>query len=339
MFHAARIKLTAWYLAIIMTVSLLFSLLTYRALTFEVERFGRIQRYRIEHRMRNEMMLPFDENLSQPALPIDDPELVIYVKRRVFTFLSLINASIFVLSGLLGYVLAGKTLQPIAEMVDEQNRFISDASHELRTPLTALKAGLEVNLRDKSLTLESAKSVIRDSITEVNALTSLSDSLLTLAQYQKPNGSIKFEPINLSLIADEAVKRVTPLALQKDITIKVVGVSQKILGIRQSLMDVLVILLDNAIKYSHPSDTIIIRVQKIDKKVSLSIIDHGVGIAKKDLPHIFERFYRADSSRTRGGYGLGLAITKKIVDLHRGAITVKSTVGKGTTVTVTLPSA
>ncbi len=340
MFHAARLKLTAWYLVIIMVVSISFSAVIYRALTIELERFGRIQRYRIEHRLRNDILIPLNDSLAPPPmLPIDDPELVEYIKRRLLVTLAIVNSSIFILSGLLGYMLAGRTLRPIAEMVDEQHRFISDASHELRTPLTALKAMLEVHLRDKQLTLQSAKSVIRDSIEEVNTLQSLSDSLLTLAQYQKSNSATHFEKLDLTALLEDAVKRVAPLAHEKDITIKQTAARVTVTGIRYSLTNLFITLLDNAIKYSPKSGTVHIRIKKTDTNAVVAIKDEGAGIAQKDLPNIFDRFYRADSARTknaRNGYGLGLAIAKKIVDLHRGTITVTSKPGHGSTFAVTL---
>lgn len=334
MFQTARLKLTAWYLLIIMTVSLSFSAVIYRALTIEVERFGRIQRYRIEHRMRNDMMLPFDADFSPPMLPVDDPQLIDYVKRRMLTTLTLINSFILILSGLLGYILAGRTLAPIKNMVDEQNRFITDASHELRTPLTALKASLEVNLRDKNLTLKSAKTLIRDSIGEVNALQSLSDSLLTLAQYQ--NNST-YSSVAISEILSDAIRRVKPLAEQKHITIAHNIQDATVSGDQYGLTEVFMILLDNAVKYSQKSKEITVIANKKDSVVNVSFMDTGVGIAKKDLPYIFDRFYRADSSRARNGYGLGLSIAKKIIAFHHGSITVESKPGKGSTFTVTLP--
>lgn len=340
MFHAARIKLTAWYLAIIMVVSISFSAVIYRALTIELERFGRLQRYRIERRLQNDILIPLNDTLTPPhMLPIDDPELVDYIKHRLLTTLAVVNSSIFVLAGLLGYMLAGRTLKPIAEMVDEQHRFISDASHELRTPLTALKAMLEVHLRDEHLTLRSAKTVLRDSIDEVNTLQSLSDSLLTLAQYQKSNVIKHFEKISLDAIIEDAIRQVTPLAKEKNIRIHSSKTGATVTGIRFSLTDLFVILLDNAIKYSKNSSVVSIRIRQSDKNVSVSITDTGVGMADKDLPRIFDRFYRADNARTknvRNGYGLGLAIAKKIVDMHRGTITVTSTLGRGSTFTVTL---
>lgn len=314
MFHTARFKLTAWYLVIIMVVSVSFSAVIYRTLTSELERFSRMQRYRIERRLSDDILIPLDDTLAPPPmLPVDDPELINYIKHRMLITLAVVNSSIFVLSGLLGYMLAGRTLKPIADMVDEQNRFISDASHELRTPLTALKAMLEVHLRDKNLSLPSAKAVLRDSIEEVDTLQSLSDSLLTLTQYQKQGAVAQFEKLDLTDLLREAIHRVTPLAKEKNITIKLSGTHGTAHGLRHSVTDLFVILLDNAIKYSKDGGTVGIRTQKSETGITVLVKDEGEGIAKKDLPYIFDRFYRADSSRARDGYGLGLAIAKKLL--------------------------
>lgn len=339
MFYTARLKLTAWYLVIIMAVSLSFSAVIYRALTIEVERFGRIQRSRIENQIKNGVIIQFNDRPPYPmALPVEDAEVVNFIKRRILMTLAVVNSTIFVLAGALGYLLAGRTLRPIADMVEEQNRFISDASHELRTPLTALKSTLEVHLRDKNLNLTSAKKVIRDSIEEVNTLQSLSDSLLTLAQYQKPGNDANREKLPLSEIILEAIRQVTPLAKEKNITIKHTITNTNITGSRYHFIDLFVILLDNAIKYSHASGTVTISTLKADNSITITIRDEGIGIAKKDLPHIFDRFYRTDSARTKNahnGYGLGLAIAKKITDRYHGHIKVESKIGKGSTFTLT----
>lgn len=129
-----------------------------------------------------------------------------------------------------------------------------------------------------------------------------------------------------------------PLAQKKTIRIQKDVVSTTVSGDRANVLELCVILLDNAIKYSQERREVSIRVQQSQRNVEITVIDHGTGIAKKDLPHIFDRFYRADSSRTRDGYGLGLAIAKKIVELHRGTITVESELGKGSTFTVALPA-
>jgi two-component system, OmpR family, sensor histidine kinase CiaH len=338
MFHKARIKLTAWYLLIIMSISIMFSAAIYSVLNHEVNRFARAQQFRIEHRLQNEPIPPF-ENLP----PIANPELIQESKQRLLFTLILINGSIFLIAGGLGYVLAGRTLKPIADMVNEQYRFISDASHELRTPLTSLKSAMEVNLRDPHLTLNSAKTLIRENIDEVDRLQSLSDSLLLLAQNKKPNGNETFEILELRTIINSAVKKTQPIATKKHIKISSsTGPAITCKGNSQKLSDLFVILLDNAVKYSPEKSTVAITSEQTDGKVKILVKDTGIGIDEDDIPHVFDRFFRADSARTKTdatGYGLGLAIAKQIVDFHHGAITVKSSLKKGSTFTVTLPAA
>jgi len=324
MFKKTRIRLTAWYLLIIMFISISFSMVIYRFLSVEVERFSRMQRFRIERR--------FDYQA--------DFELMKETKQRIVLTLIIINGTIFILAGALGYVLAGKTLKPIQSMVDEQNRFISDASHELRTPLTSLKTAMEVNLRDKNLSLENAKILIGESINDVNKLQSLSEELLKLAQYEQPNGNLKFETINLSTAIKEAISKTKLIAIQKEITITYKSKNYQISGNKYGLIDLIIILLDNAIKYSPNKSEIIISTKINDGSVLLSITDKGIGINEKDIPYIFDRFYRSDSARSKsnvGGYGLGLSIAKKIVSIHHGLINVESKPKKGTTIIVRFP--
>lgn len=337
MFATARLKLTAWYLVIIMAISLLFSMVIYNNINSELRRFEKLTV--IIKPEEDTLELPFRRMHLPPARI--NPDMIRAARTRLVTALTLVNIAILGLSATAGYFLAGKTLKPIKDMVDEQNQFISDASHELRTPLTALKAGLEVNLRDKRLTLKAAKAAITESITEVNALQSLSDSLLTLAQYQKPNNHTETGTILLDKLVKDAVRKVQSLATEKRITITESVPNITVLGNPYSLTELLVIILDNAIKYSKTGDTVEINAKKRDGSVSISVTDHGMGIPKKDLPHIFDRFYRADVARTKSsqnGYGLGLAIAKKIVDLHHGTLTVQSTVGNGSTFTVMIPT-
>jgi len=313
-----------------MFISIFFSFLIYKVLTNEVERFAKIQRFRIENRLQNLNFVP-------PRPVNSDPDLIIEVKRRICLMLAEVNLFIFMVAGGLGYFLAGRTLKPIAQMVDEQNRFISDASHELRTPLTALKTSMEVNLRDKDLTLEEAKKIISNNINQVNKLQSLSDNLLELAQYQNNNNHKFFETVSLKKIISEAIEKITPLAEKKQISIKKKLVETQIKVNKDSLNNLFTILLDNAIKYSLNNGRINIFLKKGDKSVTVLVEDNGLGIDKKDLPHIFDRFYRADRARTKDGYGLGLAIAKKIVNNHNGSIEVKSEIKKDSTFIVKLP--
>lgn len=328
MFHSARFKLTAWYLLIIMIISISFSAVIYRSLTIEVERFDRIQRLRIETRY----------GFMAPGMI--DPTLIEDTEKRIVITLLIINVSILVVSGVTGYFLAGLTLTPIKEMVDEQNRFISDASHEIRTPLTSLKSAFEVYLREKKPTLKEANILVKESITEVNKLQYLSQSLLQLNQHQNLADSGKFEKVSIKNILDEAIKKVAPIADQKQIVILPILENYNLYANKYAVTDLFVILLDNAIKYSLHESKVKVVTKKKDNQILVSIIDHGIGIDEKDLPHIFDRFYRADTARSKqnsGGYGLGLSIAKKIADKHGGTISIKSEVNKGSVFTVHLP--
>lgn len=331
MFQKTRLKLTAWYLLIIMVISLALSVVIYKIQVSEIERIERRQQMRFEQRFPRETL---------PPVLIPDSELFKEVKQRLIIFLAIINSGILIISGGLGYFLAGRTLKPIKDMMDEQNRFITDASHELRTPLTSLKSAFEVYLRNSRPTAKEAKTLVNESINETGKLQSLSDSLLQLAQYQKPNGQLQFEELSLSQVISEAVHKVSVIAKQKKIVIQDNSIKTKIKGNRYSLIDLIVILLDNAIKYSFERGKVIIDSETTDGSIAISVKDQGAGIDEKDLPHIFDRFFRADSARLKtvaGGYGLGLSIARKIVNTYSGTITVKSKLNKGSTFIVRLP--
>lgn len=332
MFHGARLKLTAWYLCIIMLISISFSVVIYSVLTNEVDRYSRIQKTRIERRLH--------EGDYFPPITIMDPELIEETKHRLVIILIFVNAAILILSGGLGYILAGRTLRPIQDMLDEQNRFITDSSHELRTPLTSLKSALEVNLRDTNLTLRDAKIVMTESIQEINKLQSLADELLLLAQYQTSNGHTTIQNLSLAEITKEVIHAMEPLAKLKKITIKTNVIHGEIEGNKEGLTELLTILLDNAIKYSTENKFVRIDTKRTDGSIMISVKDEGIGIPQKDISHVFDRFYRTDGARSKtnaGGYGLGLSIAKQIVDIHHGEITVQSREHKGATILVRLP--
>lgn len=332
MFHSARLKLTAWYLTIIMVLSAMFSVAIYHVLNREIERFERASRFHIEHRLEpnRRMMTP---------LPISQ-ELIEETKHRILLMLVLINAGILVTAGGLGYILAGRTLTPIQHMVEEQRRFVGDASHELRTPLTSLKSAFEVYLREKDTTTQEARTLVKESLKEVGKLESLSESLLRLASYLESNGKPVTQPVSLAEVVRLAVRKISPMAKKKQVAIIKTVRDYTARANKESLVDLLVILLDNAVKYSPERSAVNITLKKTDGTAAISVTDHGSGISKKDLLYIFDRFYRADSARTKtsaGGYGLGLAIAKNIVELYKGTIRVTSQVGKGSTFTIQFP--
>ncbi len=340
MFHKARIRLTVWYLFIIMAVSLMFSSIIYHTATVEFTRFEWRQRMRMEQRIQE---LPRFNNGDVFLVPQLSPttELIEEAKQRILWILFVLNSGIFFIAGFLGYLLAGRTLKPIQEMMNEQNRFISDAPHELKTPLTSLKSAMEVHLREKHPSKQATETLFKESIIEVDKLHALSDSLLQLAQYEEPQTVLTVEKIKLQEVIAKAIHNVTSIANRKQIKLDVNIDLIEMKGNEQSLIDLFVILLDNAIKYSSVKSIIHIAAKKTDRYVLISIRDEGFGIADKDLDHIFDRFYRADNARSKkdaGGYGLGLAIAKKIVNRHKGTIGVKSKQSEGSTFTIKLPS-
>jgi len=350
MFHSARIKLTAWYLLIIMTISLSFSGVIYRASTWELDRVERMQRQRIERGWPQRFpSIPFNQQDELPGFFRLDSALIEETKSHLLLFLAAVNAVILVTSALAGYFLAGRTLAPIENSLEEQKRFIADASHELRTPLTALKTSLEVALRDKKMTLTDAKKVLDENLGEVESLKSLSDKLLSLARYQSNGHSLAFNEIEIKEVVEKAVKKIQPLAKEKEIEIETeteLGTSPSassgfILNANEeSLEEMLLIFLDNAVKFTPKGGKVFVDTVTSGRWLVIRIKDTGIGIAKEDLPHIFDRFYRADQSRTKekvSGFGLGLSLAKKIIEIHKGTVDVESKVGKGTEFRIKFP--
>lgn len=333
MFESARLKLTAWYLLIIMLISGFFSVAFYHAATQEVQ----IIIDRIEYaqeRMRDEFPSMPPRFRDVPPFTLEELEAV---KSRIMVSLILLNGFILIVAGGVCYFLAGRTLRPIQIMVDEQKQFISNASHELRTPIATMRAEMEASLLEKTIPDNRARELINSNLEEVTTLQNLTNNLLQLAQIHNMQSKQFLEKVTLVDIVATAKKNVQHKAKRKDITIAINVEKFSLFGNKQKLEEVFIILLDNAIKYSPEKSTVSISARKSNRQIIVSVSDAGIGISREDLPHIFERFYRADKSRNEEGYGLGLSIAKKIVEAHNGSITVKSKEKKGTTFIVTLP--
>lgn len=333
MFRSARIQLTAWYLLIIMLISILFSVAIYRILTSELERGFQ----RVSHRYLEDQSV--FQNAPKPQ--ILEPEYIQTAEERIRLNLIYVNFVIFGISGIAGYFLAGRTLRPIQQMVSEQNNFVTNASHEFRTPLTALRSEIEVSLLSKNISAKEIHKLLESNLEEVINLQKLSDDLLQLAQYQNTNGSINLQKVIITQALDNALKKVSHMAKQKNITVKKNIQTFSVLGDKTNLEQLFIILLDNAIKYSPSKTAIDITAKIVNKFGTISIKDHGAGIAQEDIRHVFDRFYRADKSRNKTeakGYGLGLSIAKKIVERHNGTIFLESKINKGTTVEIRLPT-
>lgn len=333
-FESARIKLTLWYLVIIMPITILFSGIIYRLTTNQIEGFVREQNRRIqEFRQRPRLNAQIITDL--PDL-IDTQELI-EQEYQLFYTLVLINLAILLLAGGGGYLLAGLTLKPIKQMVEDQNNFISSSSHELRTPVTVLRAEMEASLLEKNITDKMSRSLIKSNLEELSSLQKLIDHLLQITRINDGNIGL-IDKVDINSLIHQAEKKVAPLAKIKKIKININSVSAKINGDKDRLLELLVILLDNAIKYSSPDTQINLISEIKNNRLFITVQDHGQGISSTDLPHVFEKFYRADKSRSKtDGFGLGLSIAKKIVEAHSGFITVKSQINEGASFEINFP--
>ena len=333
MFKSATIQLTAWYLAILMTISIIFSVVIFQLNFHEVG-------VRLENLQQG--LISTSSFSLNPTMLSDTPGANSLVRAQseqaalqMFLSLVYINVAILVAGGIGGYFLARRTLKPLEQAHEAQSRFTSDASHELRTPLAAMKMELEVSLRDSHLDPGEARELLESNLEEVNKLIELSEMLLKLSRLdydQLERTSIDLVPLVHSQL------KIFPKAIKRfDITTRKKAL---ISGNEPAIAELMSILIDNALKYSPPKSKISIRIFERRLMTGFEISNTGPAIPEEKLPKLFERFYRGDTSRTesnKNGYGLGLAIAKKITDIHHGDIQVVSN-EKATVFTVYLPT-
>jgi signal transduction histidine kinase len=225
--------------------------------------------------------------------------------------------------------------------VSQMRQFTADASHELRAPLALIRTAAEFSLlreRPREELVAALQKILRES----RHTTSLVDSLLLLARTDSgDDGSHPAVPVNLSSLCQDAANQASELASGQGISVSTdLGATLVVVnGDESALGRLLLILVDNAIKYTPAGGAIQLRLSVEQQRAVIRIVDTGIGIADTDLPHVFDRFWRADKVRTRaaGGSGLGLAIARWIVERHGGEISVSSQLGQGSTFTVELP--
>ena len=245
------------------------------------------------------------------------------------------------LSSAAGYWLAGRTLRPIARALERQRNFVADASHELRTPLTVMLTNAELLTRHPERPLAEYQDVVQDIVAEIERLSRLVADLLTLARADQGKAALAIGAVDLGEVAETVARRFAPLGEAKGIAVRTaIEAGVVVAGDRDRLLQLAVILVDNAVRYTAAGE-VTIRVAREGREGMLVVADTGPGIAPEHLPHIFERFYRTDAARSSedGGAGLGLALADWIARAHRGRIHVTSEVGKGSVFTVWLPLA
>lgn len=228
-------------------------------------------------------------------------------------------------------------LASIEESYSAQQRFVSDASHELRAPLTAIQANLELLQRHPEMTEADRREALAEAERESERLTRLVADLLALARADA-GISLRYSRVDLDAVVLDVVGNTRQLANSQTLTLEQFEPVQ-ICGDEDRLKQVLLILLDNAMKYTSANGTVAVALRQVGDEAELVVRDTGVGIPEDALPHVVERFYRADPGRGRdpGGTGLGLPIADWIVQQHGGRIALASRLGMGTTVTVRLP--
>ena len=248
-------------------------------------------------------------------------------------------------AALAGFLLSGRVLRPIKTAMDSQQTFIADASHELRTPVAVVRTNAELLQRHiASRTGERPvgdAAAVEDILSESDRLGKMVDQMLTLAQSDVGEMSLSRSAVPLDALAEQVGRSMKTLADARSINLKThTNGRVEINGDPTRLHELLVILVDNAIKYTEPGGSVDLSVTGVHKRATVELADTGHGIPADALPHIFDRFYRVDKARSRdsGGTGLGLAIARQIVDAHGGTIRMESEVGKGTKVTVELPA-
>ena len=253
--------------------------------------------------------------------------------------LAVLGGLALIFAAAIGYVLSGGAMKPVREAYEKQRQFAADASHELRTPLAVVLASADLLRSDPSIASPFLKQVIEDVRDEVKKMTKLVGDLLTVARTDGRANQLK--PVRMDLVsaAQQTVRIMRPFAEKKDIVIdEELPKRAEIHADEQKIRQLILILVDNAVKYTPEHGRISVRVQEEKGNVELFVSDTGIGIAPEHQERIFERFYRVDKARSRrmGGNGLGLAIAREIVEAHGGSITLESEPGNGTTFRVQL---
>jgi two-component system sensor histidine kinase CiaH len=341
MFNQARIKLTLVYLAIMLSITGSLSVAFYSSSMSVFRSEFRLIERRLEDQENRPQMGPGGNLPADVKLQILSNNLV-SARQQIFWQLIRMNAVVAIIFLIAGYYFSGKTLEPIERALKKQKKFVADASHELKTPVAALKTSLEVNLLDKKISKKS-REILEENLADVSSLEKLVNELLDVARMDVTKMELAAVP--LKKVVERALRHTQALADFKNIKLNVIwqkGLKkEKVLAEENGLLEVLMILIDNAIKYTPRNKNIYLEIKSVPKSrlsrkqvVEIVVRDEGEGIPKPDLEHIFDRFYQVNQARTRdhkggNGYGLGLSLAKEIVEQFKGKLEVKSQVGKG----------
>lgn len=267
---------------------------------------------------------------------VDSEENMLKQLSRLILFGILGGGAVTILAG---YYLANRALLPIRRSWERQQQFVADASHELRMPLSIIQANTELVFRHPDRSILEMSEPLSMVLGESKRMGKLTEQLLTLARADSNQEEIVLKPITLEEVIREVVLKFKPLAEFKGQVLELrMESGLDIMGDRERLHQLLVILVDNSMKFTPDKGTIRVLAHRTGHYVEIVVEDTGCGIEPEDLPHIFDRFYRGDKARNRssGGTGLGLAIAQWIAAKHGGDLTAASIPGLGTTMTLRL---
>lgn len=327
LFHSARLKLTAFYFAVLVVFCLLLTFGVRAFTDHELDKGNTAQRG-IAHRVFQQY---FDQGEGDPPqyqtfggeryFVNNQAKEADLTRQRLNRDFLLMDMGLLAIGAIASYWFAGRTLRPIEEAHEEQKRFTSDASHELRTPLASMKLENEVFLRQKNFSEKDARELIGSNLEEVDRLEKLASNLLALNRYE--NTVVSHEPVSLEELVKDAVSQV-----QRHKAAKKTKFSQTIAPAavdvnRESMVELLTILLDNAVKYGPKDGPVEIIGAFETDGYTLRVRDHGAGIPDEDLPHIFERMYRGDKARSSKvpGHGIGLSLAQQIASANEATLT------------------
>lgn len=346
LFHSTQLKLTGFYFAILVVFCLL--------LTFGVRTFTNHELSRGDDAQRNtahRIFQQYYDDQSSPEIgktdpgqgPMGDRYFASTIKSQADVTRQNLNRDFMLLDlgllaagAVLSYWYAGRTLKPIEEAHEQQKRFTSDASHELRTPLASMKLENEVFLRQKDFTEPEARAQIASNLEEVDRLEKLATNLLALNRYEHGDAphelQVVGELVDAAITQTKRNKDARKVRFTQDITPATVDVN------RDGLVELLGILLDNAVKYGPKDGRVEVVGTLEDGMYVLTVRDHGPGITEEDLPHIFERMYRGDKARSSrvSGHGIGLSLAKQIAEANEATLTAGNASEGGAVFTLTL---
>ncbi|ASA24751.1 sensor histidine kinase [Paenibacillus donghaensis] len=279
---------------------------------------------------------PNDEGYKLVFLDITAQQEIL--TKLIYTF-TVVGLAMLIILFFTSRFFANRSIRPVREAFNKQKQFIADASHELKTPLTIINTNADVLLSNREDTIHNQSKWLHYIKSETERMTKLTNDLLYLTEMDDSRTGMVAARFNLSEAVENIILTMEAVIYEKNIALDYhIQPGLTVQGNSQQLQQVVMILLDNAVKYTNPKGAVTLSLTRQHNDVVLSVTNTGEGIAPEHLTRIFDRFYRTDASRARkqGGYGLGLAIAKSIVDQHKGRIYAKSVVGESATFYVQL---